>query len=120
MNGLDLIKGWTSPFNMFSVARAKDVVYNNSWIFPNSLLKSHVPCISMSCHLLLIFVFSVLRKFEELDDLHLNVSEGSNLVIPCQPPYSRPQSKILYKYNHSTIIDKDTGKSYPPDNNTLQ
>ncbi|XP_053408068.1 cell adhesion molecule-related/down-regulated by oncogenes-like [Mercenaria mercenaria] len=51
---------------------------------------------------------AVLRKFEDRGDLHLNVSEGSNLVIPCQPPYSRPRVKVLYKYNHSTIIEKDT------------
>ncbi|KAL4229419.1 hypothetical protein ACF0H5_012457 [Mactra antiquata] len=51
---------------------------------------------------------AVLRNFDSRPDLHLNASEGSNFVVPCRPPYSRPKAKIMFKFNQTTIIDKDT------------
>lgn len=51
---------------------------------------------------------AVLRRFEDQPDRHLNVTEGLNFMIPCDPPYSRPKANIMYKVNDSLIIEKDT------------
>ena len=73
--------------------------------------------------MLVSFTFSVLRRFEDRGDLHLNVTEGSNIVLPCQPPYSRPKAKIMFKINGTSIIDHNTGKmflKFSPKLNMLQ
>lgn len=51
---------------------------------------------------------AVLRRFEDRGDLHLNVTEGSNIVLPCQPPYSRPKPKIMFRINGTSIVDHNT------------
>ncbi|WAR04428.1 CDON-like protein [Mya arenaria] len=53
---------------------------------------------------------AVLHKFEERKDLHLNVSVGSNVMLPCQPPGSRPPATIMFRYNQSKIINSDTDR----------
>ena len=58
-----------------------------------------------------VLFISVLRRFEDRRDLHFNVTEGANVVLPCQPPYSRPKAKIMFKINGTSIIDENTGKS---------
>lgn len=50
---------------------------------------------------------AVLRRFEDRGDLYLNVTEGSNIVLPCQPPYSRPKAKIMFTFN-GNIIDHNS------------
>ena len=57
-----------------------------------------------------VLFISVLRRFEDRRDLHFNVTEGANVVLPCQPPYSRPKAKIMFKINGTSIIDENTGK----------
>lgn len=55
------------------------------------------------------FYFSVLKRFQSREDLQLNVTEGNNVVLPCQPPESSPSAIIYFEVN-GTMIKENTGK----------
>ncbi|KAL3884863.1 hypothetical protein ACJMK2_024964 [Sinanodonta woodiana] len=48
---------------------------------------------------------AVLKKFEDRDDLHLNVTVGHDLILPCQLPESVPEAQIMFKVNKTKIIN---------------
>lgn len=55
------------------------------------------------------FPFSVLKRFQSREDLHLNGTLGHSIVLPCQPPVSSPEADILFELN-GTILSTSSGQ----------